>query len=303
MNIEKMYSTIDTHVAGEAFRIVLQSTIVLNEDTIRANNEKLQTHFQAEKSILLKEPRGHRDMHGCIVVPSDHAHFGLLFFNHDDNIQFKYSGLVATLTALLETGNLQQNAENIYTIETVAGIFQLHATIENNEVIKVTLATNQCSIHDKGEYKLITVDEKRDYLLFELPKSIEHLKVEYLSDINAWGKQTIKHFSKSNRLEGIIVIERDNSNPNKVRSLTYERDGTILRSPGYDTTLGLLSALQVENKSITNIINTSIFNSHLEAKLDMNTKQIDITSEAFVTGIHQFVVDSDDPLHKGFLLK
>lgn len=303
MNIEKMYSTIDAHVAGEAFRIVRQSSIQLNEESIYANNEKLQTHFQAEKSILLKEPRGHRDMHGCIVVPSKEAHFGLLFFNHDKKVQFKYSGLVAALTALLETSNLKVNEENKYTIETIKGIFTLQAKIENNEVVAVTIATDQCSIQDEGKYKRITVDDDRDYLLFKLPETIKQLNIKYLSDINRLGKEVTEYFSKNDRLEGIIVVERDKNEKNEVRSLTYERDGTILRSPGYDTTFALLSAFQAENNTISNIVNTSIFNSYLEAKIDINTEQIVITSEAFVTGIHQFVVDSDDPLHKGFLLK
>lgn len=305
MNFEKMYSTIDTHVAGEAFRIVLHSSIMLNEMNITLNNKKLQSEFQTEKAILLNEPRGHRDMHGCIVVPSRDAHFGLLFFNHDENVQFKYGGLVATITALLETGNLKQCEDHHYTVETIEGIYHLKVTMKNQEVTSVYIESGQCFVQKQVEdYQIVSVDDKRNYALFtSLPSDIPSIDLKYLSQINAWGKRTIDYLMKEQSLEGVIITEAIDGQLDNVRSLTFERDGTILRSPGFDSSFAIFTALRSSHQSIKQISNTSIFNSCFTAFLATEDNQFSIATEGFVTGIHDFIVDQDDPLHDGFVLK
>lgn len=303
MNLGRVYSTIDTHVAGEAFRIVTQSSIVLNKNSIHENNVLLQRDFREEKSILLKEPRGHRDMHGCIVIPSLKADFGLLFFNHDQQVQFKLSGLVATLTALLETGHLKQKDTQQYTAETIHGIFQLKVKVVDQEVVGVSVSCGKCLVQDEDNYQRITVASDRDYLLFELPESIPTIHLKYLSDINEWGREAVNYFSQDESLAGIILLEGDSSKKGYVRSLTYERDGTVLRSPGYDSTFVILSALHQKDSTLIEVNNTSIFNSHLIATLNDNQNELTIEAEAFITGFHEFLLDPEDPLYDGFLLK
>lgn len=304
MNFEKMYSTIDTHVAGEAFRIVIHSSIMLNETNISLNNEKLQTDFHTEKAVLLNEPRGHRDMHGCIVIPSHNADFGLLFFNHDKHVQFIYGGLVATITALLETGNLKQNKNQQYTVETIEGIQHLHVSMKNQEVVSVTVVSDQCTVRDNDEnYQIVSIDGKRDYALFSMPDDIPSINLNHLSAINAWGKQEVEQLIIDESLAGVIITETIDGQSNHVRSLTFERDGTILRSPGYDSTFAILTALRASDQSIKELSNTSIFESHLTASLVSANNRFSIEAEGFITGIHEFIVDQDDPLHNGFLLK
>lgn len=304
MNVNKMYSTIDTHVAGEAFRIVTHSSITLNEANIALNNKKLQTKFKTEKAVLLNEPRGHRDIHGCLILPSDVADYGVLFFNHDQRVQFKYGGLVATITALLETGNIEKRKDHLYTVETIEGIYHLKVTMDEQEVTSVYLESEPCLKREqRKDYEVITIDGKRNYALFPLPSHIPSISLDHLSVINEWGKTTIERLTQEKTLDGVIIVETINENNQDVRSVTFERDGTILRSPGFDSTFAMLTALQESNKSMKQLSNTSIFNSQLTASLASEDNRFSIETEGFVTGIHEFVVDPDDPLHHGFLLK
>ncbi|ASN04560.1 proline racemase family protein [Virgibacillus necropolis] len=306
MHFEKMFTTIDTHVAGEAFRIVVQSTINLSEQEIKLNHDLLQGKFQYEKEFLLNEPRGHRGMNGCIVIPSKVADYGLLFFNHDSKIQFKYGGLVASITAMLETGNLFPNESEQYKVETVNGIYTVKAKFDKQEVTTVYFESDRCHVVEKTpEYCLVEVDGSRKYLVFELPDSLSEINLEQLSSINRWGRKATERTTKKDRLfDGIIISEPINVATNEVRSVTFEKDGTILRSPGIDSTLAIFTARLIKSDQHVQLTNRSIFDSLVAAKLIPETDhRFSIETQGFTTGMHQFIYDQTDPLKSGFLLK
>lgn len=301
-----MFSTIDTHVAGEAFRIVIQSSITLNEKDIQSNHDLLQNGFHHEKALLLNEPRGHRGMNGCIVIPSKVADYGLLFFNHDSEIIFQYGGLVTSITALLETGNLTKRENNSYKIETVHGIFQVEVEMENQEVISVQFESEICQVvKDQLDYSLVKVDESRDYLVFDLPDSVPEISLKHLSIINKWGKEATKRFTDRNiSFEGIIVVQSIGASHHEVRSITFTRDGSILRTPGIDSTFAIFTTLLNRFDHTGKLTNHSIFDSMLTASLipTSNNRYV-LETQGFTTGMHQFIYDQTDPLKNGFLLK
>src|SRR5690625_731695 len=163
MLVNKMYTSIDTHVLGEAFRIVIQSPIMLADIDVHRNNEQLQNNFATEKRLILNEPRGHRGINGCIIAPSKVAHYQLLFFNHDYAPRFKYEGLAASLTALLETGNLNNTKDDLYQIETIKGIYTLEANIVNGEVMSIIIENKDAKVINSSEnhYK-VNIDGDRN---------------------------------------------------------------------------------------------------------------------------------------------
>lgn len=295
MNFEKMYHTIDAHVAGEAFRIVLHSPIAFQGMDIQANNEKLKTDFKTEKDLLLNEPRGHRGMHGCVAGPSDKADLSLLFFNHEHAVAFKTEGILATVTALVETGNLLSREG--YRVETVEGVVEIQAAIDEQEVVSASVkgtATANVSLNDATE---VRVDGRRNYLLFPLPPAIPEISLAHLAALNRWGLEKTEMLdSDEAKYEGIIIFE--STSGGKVRSVTFEKDGYILRSPGIDTTFALLAVFGSQE-----IENESVFGSSLTACMSNEDGQdFKLETKAFVTGTHEFMFDQSDPLPKGFLL-
>lgn len=305
MNFEKMYSTIDAHVAGEAFRIVTQSPIRLSGEDIHAQHEELKNNFSNEKNLLLNEPRGHRGIHGCVVVPSRAADFSLLFFNHQGVNNFKYEALFATVTALLETGNLAHSAEGLYKVETVNGIYTLKALVENQEVTSISIEMDSCTeVKADPDYTFLCMDEDRNYFLYTLPDSIPGIELEHLAELNQWGlDRTTELTNQNHSFAGVVVVESDPATPGKVRSVTFEKDGYILRSPGVDSTVAILAATSEKQDSPSEIENTSIFGSSLVAKkVAGDERRILVETKAFTTGSHEFIFDQEDPLKEGFLL-
>ncbi|WP_175631951.1 proline racemase family protein [Virgibacillus siamensis] len=304
MEVEKMFSSIDTHVAGEPFRIIVHSPMTLDADVMALNQETINAKFQREKELLLNEPRGYQGMNGCIVLPSKTADYACLFVHHDNDTTFTYSGLAATVTALLETGNIAKKETNVYHIETVHGTYAINATFEQHEVTMTRFECGESQILDINETcKTVQIDQSRNYLIYHLPESIPGITIKNLSAIIKWGNKTVTEMRERQAFNGIILTEPIN-HAAEVRSVTFKKDGTILRSPGADSTFAIFRSLLHESPAITTLTNQSIFESTLTASLAAETTdRFLMETKAFVTGIHQFIYDQTDPLEHGFLLK
>ncbi|KXH80715.1 proline racemase family protein [Sporosarcina sp. HYO08] len=303
MNFEKMFCTIDTHVAGEAFRIVIQSPIAFQGGDVKSNDKVLQSNFTNEKNLLLNEPRGHRGIHGCVIAPTENADFQLLFFNHDEVCNFKYEGLITTITALLETGNLPKKSDDLYEIETVHGIYTVKAPLTNGEVTSVYLESESCKeVNANPDYTTVQIDSTRNYLLVPLPEEISSLELGNLAAISNWGLAKTAELKRANvEFEGVVLIESNEATPGSVRSVTFEKDGFILRSPGIDSSFAILCTSNAGDE----LHNESIFGSALTVKKlsqANNEYRFSVEAEAFVTGSHEFIFDQEDPLKNGFLL-
>ncbi|RPF52187.1 proline racemase family protein [Aquisalibacillus elongatus] len=295
MNLTKMYSTIDTHVDGEAFRIVTHSPIGLTSTNIVENQNKLNQSFTQVKEILLNEPRGHRGMNGCLTLPSNHSDFGLLFFTHNGSATFKIGALIATTVSLIETGNLEVKPNGKYKIETYLGVYQLEVEFNRGTVLRVL-------IENKDTEKLVqdnwvVIDGGRRYRIFSLPEEIPAIEMDYLTTLKRWGKDKVNELNLNHeKYDGIILVE--NKNLDEYRTMTFENDGHILRSPGIDSTMALLI-----QKDLLNITNYNIFGNSISAKKQHNSLEIELKNKVFITSVSEFVLDEDDPLRNGFIIK
>ncbi|GGN64121.1 proline racemase family protein [Oceanobacillus indicireducens] len=304
MNLSKMFSTIDTHVAGEPFRIVTQSPIRLNERDVYANNERLQTSFASEKALLINEPRGHRGMTGCIVTSSRHADFSLFFFSHD-GATFKYPGLAAALTALLETGNIRQNESGVYRVETVHGIYELNTSFINGEVKEVQFETDEVGPIEKMPVcEAVTVAGQRKYLVFPFTEEVPELTTTFISEVTRWGRTTVEEWhAAKEEFTGLILADFAAAQQGLARSVTFESDGSITRSAGVDSTIALFAVLRKSYPEMGWLENRSVFDEPIIAEtLPEDEKRYSVLLRAIVTGTHEFLFDETDPLRDGFIL-
>ncbi|WP_324729258.1 proline racemase family protein [Lysinibacillus fusiformis] len=289
MNFHKSFQTIDTQVVGEAFRIIVQSPIMLMHEDILEADHQLNTQFEDTKQQLLNEPRGHRGMNGCLVLPSAIASYRLLFFQHAASTNFKYEALVATMTALIEQGTIELSKNNTYSIETVKGLYEAQVKLseKRDAVLSVHLIVKPA--HLEGEQ--VIIDNERRYMVVEKPRQIKAIVLEELAEISTWGLLEREKYSTA---DGVIMCEQLDG---CVRSVTFERDGYILRSPGVDSTLALIAVLGEEAVKK----NDSIFGSSIEI-IQKHEAGYEIALTGYITGIHQFVVDREDPLQRGFII-
>ncbi|MFC9448191.1 proline racemase family protein [Bacillus cereus] len=313
MNIQKMYTAVDVHVNGEAFR-VMKDVPCKYYYSLEQLNEQFSGELAEEMKLLLNEPRGFIGLNGCIVVPSIHneVDVAVLFFNHEGSIPLHYGGIVAVITMLLESGYLKKRKSNQYKIETLSGIFLVHAYVENDEVISVSFESKLCYMIEENlksgniTYSLIQADKV--YAVVEKDTYSPEICIENISELKKWGEATLQAIQKELLIKRLILIDSSNKEENHIKSITFHENNFIVRSPGFVSTIVSYVHALFKNDYITDkpFKNESIFNSFItveKVKKEELGYIFRFESRGFITGMQTFLLDPTDPFPTGFLLK
>ncbi|WP_078410651.1 proline racemase family protein [Priestia abyssalis] len=317
MKIQKIYSTTDVHVAGEAFRII-KDVPFIHYQNLEQLNEQFPHVFAEEINLLLNEPRGFAGLNGCLVVPpiSQEADAAVLFFNHEGTVPLHYGGIVAVMTALLECGQLQPRASSEYKVETVSGLISVTAIMEKEEVVSVVLESEPCQLvqtnvtlshpHLNTPFSLVQADQL--YAVFEKCKISAEIRVEELSELKRWGQTVLHALKPALPVKGAILMDDSHLEEGRMKTVTFREDQYIVRSPGFGSTMACYASLLSKGELHMEppFINESIFDSSLTVQAVKQTEsgyQFTVASRGFITGMQTFVLDPTDPLSAGFLLK
>jgi proline racemase len=136
-------STIDTHTAGEPARIVLSGLPPILGNTMAEKKQYMKEHLDHFRTLLMQEPRGHKDMFGIVLTPPTRqkAHYGALFIDSEGYIDMCGHSIMSATTALIENGIIQPiDPETSVIFDTPAGLIEARARIEGNRVIEVSVA-------------------------------------------------------------------------------------------------------------------------------------------------------------------
>ncbi|SCM95239.1 Uncharacterized protein BWINRASL_02645 [Bacillus mycoides] len=313
MNIQKMYTGVDVHVAGEAFRVI-KDVPCKYYYSLEHLNEQFSGELAEEIQLLLNEPRGFIGLNGCIVVPSIHKEVdaAVLFFDHEGSIPLHYGGIVAVITMLLESGYLKKRESDQYKIETLSGIFSVHAYVEHDEVVSVSFESKLCYMVEKDlkigniNYSLIQADKV--YAVVEKDTYLPEISVENISELKKWGESTLEAIQKQSLIKRLILVDSSQKEKNHIKSITFHEDNFIVRSPGFVSTIVSYVHALFKNDYIADkpFKNESIFNSFITVE---QVKKEDLgyifrfESRGFITGMQTFLLDPTDPFPAGFLLK
>ncbi|MBE5106737.1 proline racemase family protein [Bacillus thuringiensis] len=313
MNIQKMYTAVDVHVAGEAFRVI-KDVPCKYYCSLEHLNEQFSGELAEEMQLLLNEPRGFIGLNGCIVVPSIHKEVdaAVLFFNHKGSIPLHYGGIVAVITMLLESGYLKKRESNQYKIETLSGTFSVHAYVGHDEVVSVSFESKLCYMVEKDlkigniNYSLIQADKV--YAVVETNTYSPEICVENISELKKWGEATLQAIQKHSLIKRLILVDSSQKEENNIKTITFHEDSFIVRSPGFVSTIvSYVHALFKSNlKTNKPFKNESIFNSFItveKVKKEELGYIFRFESRGFITGMQTFLLDPTDPFPTGFLLK
>ncbi|PGB02386.1 proline racemase family protein [Bacillus toyonensis] len=313
MNIQKMYTAVDVHVAGEAFRVI-KDVPCKYYYSLEHLNEQFSGELAEEMQLLLNEPRGFIGLNGCIVVPSIHKEVdaAVLFFNHEGSIPLHYGGIVAVITMLLESGYLKKRESHQYKIETLSGIFSVHVYVEDDEVISVSFESKLCYMVEKDLkignilYSLIQADKV--YAVVEKDTYSPEICIENISELKKWGEATLRAIQKQSLIKRLILVDSSQTEEKHIKSITFHEDNFIVRSPGFVSTIVSYVHALFNNEHITDkpFKNESMFNSFItveKVKKEELGYIFRFESRGFITGMQTFLLDPTDPFPTGFLLK
>lgn len=330
-------TTLDTHTAGEPLRIVTKGLPELPGASILARRRYMQEHYDYIRKALMWEPRGHRDMYGCVLTPpvTPEADLGVLFMHNEGYSTMCGHGVIALVTALLTTGALPaKGADTAVTLDTPAGVVRATAYQEQSgQVTSVSFLNVPSFVYASGvelvvpPYGPLTVDIAFGgafyaYLTAErvglrvVPEQRDQLVAAGEAIKRAVNeKLTITHPLEEDLgfLYGTIFIDRPEDPVHHSRNVCIFADGEVDRSPtgtGVSGRLALLAAAGelVDGQSITieSILGaTSAFSGSVIDHTQVGSYEAiipEIRGKAFITGRHEFILDPDDELGRGFLL-
>ncbi len=134
-------TTIDAHTAGEPLRIITSGFPDLPGETILAKRRYAREHFDHLRKALMWEPRGHADMYGCIItepVTAD-GDLGVLFMHNAGFSSMCGHGIICLATVGLDTGLIDKEGdEPVIKMDTPAGRVTAVARRENGRVTSVS---------------------------------------------------------------------------------------------------------------------------------------------------------------------
>jgi proline racemase len=311
-------TTTDYHTAGEPFRIVTNGAPEPGGRTMLEKRRWAAENLDELRRLLVNEPRGHADMYGCFLTrpEDDRADLGVLFFHNAGFSTACGHGTIALVTWALETGRLPaREGENHVVIDAPSGRLQTWAEMREGNVESVRfrnipsfvllrhvkVAGHTVDLAFGGAFYAIAPATLSAGNLPELIQATRRIKSEL--DAAGWVVHPVEPELRD--VYGVIWTQGD-------RNVTVFADGEVDRSPCGSGTSARLALLDLtgelrrgEPLRHRGIVDT-VFTGRVVGGCEvagLPAVVTEVEGSAYLTGKHEFVLEPDDPLPTGFLLR
>ncbi len=330
--------TIDMHTGGEPLRIVVDGFPDLKGNSILEYRKYCKDKFDDLRTALMFEPRGHADMYGCILLPpnDDDGDFGIIFLHNEGYSTMCGHAIIAISTLAIEMNWVNViEGDNIMKIDAPCGRITSFAYVKNGKVTGVRfhgvpsfVVGLDRTVEVKGLGTVIYdlayggafyayVDMKKNNFDFDLkPNSYQTIIAKGMEIKSAVMEQDdeIRHPFENDLsfLYGTIFISDALNQSVDSRNVCVFAQGEIDRSPTGSGVSGRMAIHKARNEidfgetmrieSITD----SVFIGSLvseEAYGPFTAIIPQVAGTAHVTGMHTFLIDPDDPVKNGFILR
>jgi proline racemase len=141
MRIARMIHAVDAHAAGEPGRVIVGGVLDVPGATMFEKMRHLETHGDALRRCMLREPRGYPGANCNLVLPPTHpdADAGFVIMEHVEYPGMSGTNTICTATVLLETGMVpMREPVTELTLEAPAGLIRVRAECAGGKVRSVT---------------------------------------------------------------------------------------------------------------------------------------------------------------------
>ena len=301
---------VDYHTGGEPFRIVTGQE--LRGSTILERRRDAAERFDHLRRLLVNEPRGHADMYGCFVTgpEDDGADLGVVFFHNAGYSTACGHGTIALVTWAIDTGRV--SGPHVV-VDVPSGRLETDARIENRRVRSVRFRNVPSFVWGRdvlpgvdvafgGAFYASVEDRVEPKGLPRLIERGRELKRELES------RHEIVHSLEPELRDVYGVIFWQREGPNTQRNVTVFADGEVDRSPCGSGTSARLALLDASGELARGdeLTHLSIVGSEFKGRVVGETEHgviTEVEGSAHRTGEHRFVLEDDDELGTGFLLR
>ncbi len=338
MNIKKLLTTIDTHTAGGPTRIITGGLPPLPGKSVAEKAEHFQAHHDGIRKLLVLEPRGHRDMYGAVVTESLHpdADVGAFFFTASGYLPACVHSAIGVATAGLSTGTMGVRPDGTIRMEVPAGVISLSPQTRDGDVASIAIQTNPAFVHTPSAQ--IKLDDARSinasivfsgvfFALVDIgqldvprtpsgaligPENAQVLRALGVQILDKANQQIKVHHPQNPAATAIaLVMFYEPLEDNHARDIVIGVSGAIDRSPcgagtgAMVTNLFTMGSLQANQEYVLeSFLGTRFTGRIVEAATvgSFHGAVPEIRGSAYITGMHQFVLEVGDPLNEGLAM-
>lgn len=327
-------SATDYHTAGEPFRIVSGGVGPIPGGTVLDRRAWAIENLDHVRRLLVYEPRGHADMYGCFVTEPDDAggDLGVLFFHNAGFSTACGHGTIALATWAVESGTVTpEEPETEMTIDVPSGRLPVVVRVEGGKAVSARFRNVPSFVHARGlsvrtsagEVVLdvafggafyASVDARALGLAVEPSNLGRFVEIgrEIKARLNATMEISHPLEPRLRDVYGTIFFEDAGGPGPAQRNVTVFADGEVDRSPCGSGTSARLSILHADGRLAggQTLDHASIVGTRFEGRVVGETEvgglpavTTEVEGSAYLTGHHHFVLERDDPLGLGFLLR
>jgi proline racemase len=339
MKIRRVISVVGCHAEGEVGDVIVGGVLPPAGATMYDKMRKMERDHDDVRRLLLREPRGSVTRHVNLITPatSGDCDFGVIIMEPTEYVPMSGSNVMCTATVALETGLVaMQEPETHLRIETPGGPVSVVATCKDDKVLSIRVENVPCFVdrldatlevegygHVRADiayggmfYAIVDATE----LGFEVVGT-EARELAMLGEaVRVAARTQLEVVHPENpgiRDVSIVQLNRPFAGVGRVtRNTCIVAPGRSDRSPTGTGTCARMAVLHargqmnvgdsMQHESIIGSLFTGTIIGETTVAGAGNVRRSailpTIEGRAWITGLHHYCVDSDDPYPEGFFL-
>jgi proline racemase len=326
--------TIDSHTAGEPTRLIVGGVDPLPGQSMQEKRLYFMAHYDHIRLQLTRETRGHRGMFGAFLTEpvTPGAHFGLIYMDPRRYPFLCGHASMGAVMTLIAAGAIPRTGDVIPVIvDTPSGPMEATAYLKSGRVESVAIKMVPSFVYKDPEkielpghglisaatvcvggfFIMVSADELNlDWLPANRPRFV-NLGMQLIHAANQ--QLVVRHPTRPevNTVDVTEFYDPAGDAQSKGKSMVIYGEDHMDRSPCGTGTAAKMTLMHHRGQLELNqpFINTSPLGTTFQGRLvkavtigDMPGVIAEIRGSAHITGIHEFIMDADDPLQEGFLL-
>jgi proline racemase len=326
-------TTVDVHTEGEPLRVVIDGFPELEGETILAKRRCAKERYDLLRTALMWEPRGHREMYGCLVTRpvSPGSDFGVVFLHNEGYSTMCGHGIIAISTLAVQTGMVRAvEPETLIRIDSPAGPITAYASVRNGMATSVRFRNvpsyvaaldEIVDVPGLGSIRYDLAFGGAFYAYVQADQLGLRCLPEELPRIVDRGMRIKRAVSQSRLIEhpiekdlgflyGTIFVAPAVGDADS-RNVCVFADGEVDRSPTGTGVSGRMAIHFARNEVkvgqrlvIESVIGTRFTGCIAETTAIGKYAAVipEVEGTAHITGRHEFILDPNDPLKSGFIV-
>lgn len=332
MQASRWLNAVDTHTEGEPTRIITGGVGHLAGKSITEKREFFRSRLDHLRTALLHEPRGHKDMFGCVLTEpaGKDAEYGMFFMDGGGYQDMCGHATIGVSTALVELGMVPgEGPSRGIRLETPAGLVASVVEVKDGRAASVTfrgvpsfVAHLDASLPVPGIGELaVDVAYGGNWFVYvdadALGIEVSLRNIRQVVDLGLRVRKAanrhlpVRHpeIPGSDHINIATVLARPEDPAATYRNVHVFGPGQFDRSPGGTGNCARLAVLRrkgelgpdrrVRIESVTG----GMFVARMLGEVELGNREAivpEITGSAHITGFHQFPLDPRDRLGHGF---